>query len=800
MNRLRAAFASHGWSAPVAGLITALVAVLVSLLRPAIWRAQGEVVATEPVVLTSLVSPFAALPAADLALSGLPERLTSHQRLVALAKGAGLIDRFSGLRPPLLRLRDAVEARLRGPMTEPEVLEAVVELLRERVTVTVSGRRVSVEAEWTDPDTALALASAELDALTHGLVDAELDASLAAAASTDSHLAEVRLENAQRLQALVAERAQRPPRTGAGEEALREGRARQSELEARAEEGHLALEVARAASLRRYLVLELPHLPRHPVSGSALRTVLLWLFVVFLSALAAPVGLSLTSAPAVAGRSLQVPARLANAGLLGVAALTGLSTGLADGHLSIAVLPLAAALGLYGLWRLPLRWPLLGLMLASFICDDPTDRAYLGRWQTPFFEPGRVLFTNIAWFTGFELCLFGLAALFAARRVLGLTLDPVEGFAPRPLRAGLLLSLGTLTALLLLGLVSGGEFRQALWQLRFLAMLPLVALLALHAFEVPRDLRVLLLTLLVGSLIKACLGIWFMLVIVPTLDFFPPHTSGHNDTMLFVVALVAAVALWWERPTGSRALLALVWVPVLVLALRYNDRRIAYVELASCAAVLVLLSPRHAAKRALLRGSVVMGPLAAGYLLAGWNQEGVRGFGPAQTVRSLIAPVEGSKHESSNVERDIENYNLIRSWAHAPLTGRGFGHAFTEYLPSNDFSQSNYGHVGHNSLLWLLWIGGVFGFLGVLLYLAVALYFFARTLRRARAPDERAALLVAASALIVYVNQSYGDMGTQSIQLDFFVAAALTIIGGLTTRARAWPEAGAALPPSLVPA
>jgi len=746
------------------------------------------------VLMTRLVSPFSSLPPEALALEGLGDRLTSHDRLVALAKGAGLVDRFGGLRAPLERAWAAAEARLRRPLTEGEVLEAVVELLRERVQVAVHGRHVTLSVEWTDRATALELANAELDALTHGLVDLELEASIDAAASTDARLAEVRRENAQHLAALVAERtsaalAHRPARAGPDEAALREGRLREEELLARARAGHLELETARRANGLRYLVLDPPRLPKAPVSGSAFATVLLWVGVLLLSGLAAPVVLTLAAAPPLAGRSLRVPPRVGALLMAALAVALGLSTGFADGNVPRALLPLAAAGVLYGLWALPLKWPLLLLMLASYVCDDPTDRAYLGRWHTPFYEPGRLLFTNIAWFTGFELCIFALAALLGMRRVLGLRLDPVEGFAPRPLRNALLLSLATIAALLGLGLATGGELRHALWQARFLMMLPLVAWVCMHAFEVPGDLRALLLALLVGSLVKACLGIYFMKVIVPTLDFFPPHTSGHNDTMLFVVALIASAALWWERPTGARALLALLWVPVVVLAIRYNDRRIAYVDLAACVAVVVLLSPRNPAKRALLRGSVVLGPLFAAYLLLGWDQEGVRGFGLAQTIRSLVAPVEGSKHESSNVERDIENYNLIKSWEASPLVGQGFGHAFIEYLPSNDFSQSNFGHVGHNSLLWLLWIGGVLGFSGVLLYLGVGIYFFARAFRRIRAPDERAALLVAVSALIVFVNQCYGDMGTQSIQIVLFVGVALTVIGALATRGGAWPVA-----------
>jgi 4-amino-4-deoxy-L-arabinose transferase-like glycosyltransferase len=259
--------------------------------------------------------------------------------------------------------------------------------------------------------------------------------------------------------------------------------------------------------------------------------------------------------------------------------------------------------------------------------------------------------------------------------------------------------------------------------------------------------------------------------------------------MLLVTAALVPLVLLWERPTLGRLGLLLLWVPLVALAIRYNDRRIAYVDLAACAAAIFFISPRHRVKRFVQRASVVAVPIVLLYLAVGWDRQGERGFRLAQTVRSLVAPVEGSKNESSNAERDIENYNMITSWRGNVVFGQGFGHAFTEYARSNDFAQSNFGHVGHNSLLWLLWIGGIAGFSGVLAFIAVAVFLLGRTLVRVSAPDERAALLVALGVLVTYLNQSFGDMGTQSIELAFFVALALAIIGKLATRHGAWVDA-----------
>ena len=177
-----------------------------------------------------------------------------------------------------------------------------------------------------------------------------------------------------------------------------------------------------------------------------------------------------------------------------------------------------------------------------------------------------------------------------------------------------------------------------------------------------------------------------------------------------------------------------------------------------------------------------MAPVVLLYGAAGWTTKGGRLFAPVQKVRSIVAPPEGTEEETSNADRDTENYNLRRSWEGNPLLGQGFGHAFIEFRPFNDFRASNFGQIGHNSMMWLLWIGGLTGYLGVLLYLGVTVFFLGRTLPRAPSPVERAALLVALSILVAYVNQAFGDMGTQSIEIDMIVGVAIAIVGALATR------------------
>jgi cell division protein FtsW (lipid II flippase) len=274
----------------------------------------------------------------------------------------------------------------------------------------------------------------------------------------------------------------------------------------------------------------------------------------------------------------------------------------------------------------------------------------------------------------------------------------------------------------------------------------------------------------------------------------PPHTTGHNDTMIFATAVVTGLTLFWEKASRKHFALLLLWLPLVFLALKLNDRRIAYVDIVMAMGVIYLLSPMHEMKFKLSRFGLALLPFLLLYTAVGWNQQYSRAFGPVQKVRSIISPAENTEEESSNVERDIENYNLMKSWERNMVLGQGFGHAFTEFVPSNDFSQSAFGHIGHNSVLWMLWIGGIFGFTGVFGYLAVALFFAGRTLQVASDWRERVALLVGVGIVVTYLMQAFGDMGTQSTMFDFFLAAALAIAGRLASKHRVWREAPGPVP------
>jgi hypothetical protein len=94
----------------------------------------------------------------------------------------------------------------------------------------------------------------------------------------------------------------------------------------------------------------------------------------------------------------------------------------------------------------------------------------------------------------------------------------------------------------------------------------------------------------------------------------------------------------------------------------------------------------------------------------------------------------------------------------------------------------------HNSVLWLLGVGGIVWFTALWMPIVVGVFLAARSYRFATTPFERTAAATSIAILVAYVNQAWGDMGTQgSVSLPL-VACALALAGKLARSTGAWPS------------
>ena len=154
-----------------------------------------------------------------------------------------------------------------------------------------------------------------------------------------------------------------------------------------------------------------------------------------------------------------------------------------------------------------------------------------------------------------------------------------------------------------------------------------------------------------------------------------PHATTHADTVLFVTCLAILGALLLEMPSKRTFRLALVLSPLFLWAIRANNRRLAYADLALLVVVFWMLTPWRPFKRRVARVLVALSLPILLYVGVGWGSQ-AGAFGPVQKFRSMV----DSKADSSTLWRDLENFNLVFTFKEHPLLGLGFGRPFEQKI------------------------------------------------------------------------------------------------------------------------
>jgi O-antigen ligase len=287
-----------------------------------------------------------------------------------------------------------------------------------------------------------------------------------------------------------------------------------------------------------------------------------------------------------------------------------------------------------------------------------------------------------------------------------------------------------------------------------------------------------------AAVVKSLCGIYFIYGVVRPDNLFVEYTTSHSDTLLYVAVLAGLVAYFFERPRASTLRKALWWLPIVLLGMKLNDRRLAYVSLGGSLLAIYALQPNTWLKRRIFQLVMVALPVAVLYVSVGWNRgEGL--FAPAQMVKSLIV---GDPTAAGADYRDIENADVISTWADHALVPLGFGHKFHEPVKLPDISRvmPTYQFHPHNQLLWMWAIGGVLGFTLMFAPWVVGLFLAARAHRFSKEPFVRASALTCIALIIAHLNQVYGDMGTRTHFGSVLGGLAVAVAAKLAVRSGAW--------------
>lgn len=471
-----------------------------------------------------------------------------------------------------------------------------------------------------------------------------------------------------------------------------------------------------------------------------------------------------------------------------------------NGHVGWAIAPILLALYIWQVWTAPVRTTFFILLLLALSTDRTGDAS--GLWESPFVNIGGLMAYNMSNVLGIEalkvsgitLTLLLLLIVRVHRSLMGRTVDTPDALPPAtPINWALLIGACTAMWVITWGVMHGGDTQMAKVQTQVYLPTLIAAFVLGAAFRGPRDYRTFGKLIVVAAWCKSILAIWARQELP---EFVPDkwgvmweveYATNHGDSLLFACACLVLLVPIFFKPSWRTVRTALICLPLIVVGMVENDRRLVWVELGVGLALLPILSPRTLIARTLKRLLVLFSPVILLYVGLGWFSANPV-FGPVKLIRSVV----DSKRSDGSVDRstlfrDVENFNLIYTLQSNPFLGKGFGHPFTAAVQNADLSGfKEYPFLPHNSLLGLMAFAGGLGVLGLFTPYVVAFYFAVRAQYAARSPEHAIAAAIAIGNLCAYLMHVWGDIGFTEPTGIFTVGASLAIASQLAVATGAW--------------
>jgi len=368
----------------------------------------------------------------------------------------------------------------------------------------------------------------------------------------------------------------------------------------------------------------------------------------------------------------------------------------------------------------------------------------------------------------------------------------------RPIKRTIFGALGVTLLALVYGLSTGGDARAAAWQtyLPFSTILTAFTIAATH--HVAEHFVGLLKAFVAVGVVHAVMGIAFHLLYLHSGSIYPypEYDTTHYDTVLWTASVALLVLLPLRFPSPRNRLLAAVLVPLMLVAIQFNRRRLAWVSLIADLLTLYFVLPASRVKRTIQRVALSIGPVVLLYVVIGWGRpEGI--FRPLRSFQTV-----STEEDSSTKARDMENLGLIATATkYGWVMGSGWGQKYVEISSRyNIYEFELWPYVPHNSVLGLFAYTGYVGFTGFWMLFPMTAFFHARVARQAKRPIDQYMSTVALMQLVVCANLWYGDMGSFSIVTMYTLSSTLAMALRLPIASGVWSNGGGvrrAAPPAV---
>jgi hypothetical protein len=426
------------------------------------------------------------------------------------------------------------------------------------------------------------------------------------------------------------------------------------------------------------------------------------------------------------------------------------------------------------------------MMMRRFVCAllflayvDEQSTLYADYMFSPFHWVGGIFFEGLLAVRLFDVLmlmvlLYGTVRLRSAPSV-------------RPMRTLLFVGASVTLTALAWGLLRGGDARAAGWQV-YLPMATILSTFALASvFRTAEHFLLLANTLLAAATYRAvmCLVFYFFYVrdshIVPA----PDYMTTHHDTVVWTIGIPFVLLSALMTPSLRRRVIAAVIVPLFLVAIQLNNRRLAWISLGGTVVVSYVLLPPSAVLRKARRVALILVPVIALYAAVGWGRT-EQIFSPLRAFQTVSA--EQDKQDNSTKARNVENLGLIATAKQGWVLGSGWGQKYVEITDKyNIHFFELWPYVPHNSVLGLLAYTGYVGFVGYWMLFPVAVFLHARLARFGPSPRDRLVGILGVVQIVACADQWYGDMGSFSYVTMYTLATSFAVALRLPAVVGVWP-------------
>src|SRR5262245_18724966 len=397
-------------------------------------------------------------------------------------------------------------------------------------------------------------------------------------------------------------------------------------------------------------------------------------------------------------------------------------------------------------------WSLAGL-LALVLLVDEYGEVLAGGIDPPFLLSYMPIFVNVRDFTSLSFVYANVVELWLLLLVVVWFVRDVQrgslNVRPVACPTAWYLALVTIGATFVIGILTGGDPKIALWEVRALSYLFWFSWLLPQLLERRTDLQIILWTLTLGLRGRSIQG-FFRYVVTLRMQLDLEETFlAHEDPVMFIPLFFLLITLLHYRVLPRLTRVLMVAVPLMLVALVLTQRRIAYVTLPICT-VFFFLQLAPPARRSLMRFVLPMLVLGSLYVILFMGSSSPLGR-PIDRAMQLFDTANPSNHY-----RVVEQENL-RYTIQAHPWGLGFGHPF-EIVSDLPKVWIFWDYIPHNEILWIWAKAGTVGFV-------VVMFFFARLIaestwayRRLQDPLLRAVAPVIGVAVVNQLLVSYYEL------------------------------------------